>query len=378
MIIQLLVIVVILITAFVCSNCNIVSYREQEIVRKRYVIFLCFICILQSGLRHVAVGPDTYGYYIMFQDILTTSWNEIFRNFVDVYVNGIGKDAGYSFLEKVFQIFFPDYRTYLFFIAIFFFISFGQFVYKNTNNLRDVVFAFILYQALFYSFFSITGLRQTVAISLALLGFECIKTRKLIPFLFLMLLAAMMHKSALIFVPFYFVANIKFTKLMYTASIAVFPLLMIAKRNFAILLATLSSSEEYMAYAISTNKAGTYIFTLLILLLAVFGWLFMSATLKTYPQSYRFYNAMSLAILFTPLTWVDPNLMRVELYYSIFMIVFIPAIVNSICVEIKSIRTFIYISIILLLVLLIFKDREEYKFLWQHMLLEPHYGWFYI
>lgn len=371
--VQLFVIFIILFAALLCNDTKVNFGKDPEIIRKHYITFVCIIFIFQSGLRHLAVGADTYAYYNMFQDVVHIPWTDILQDFVNVYVSGIGKDPGYPLLEKIFQIFFSEYRMFLFFVAILFFTAFGQFIYKNTNHLRDAVFAFILYQALFYFFFSITGLRQTIATAFTLWGFEYIKKKKLIPFLFLILFAATIHKSVLIFLPFYFIANIRQTKLIFTTAIILFPVFMIAKRSFAFLLANISSSNAYMMYAESTLKTGATTFTTLILLIAIFSWLFMGKVLKTYPQSYRFYNAMALAIAFTPLTWVDPGLMRVVQYYSIFMLIFIPTIINSICIKTKSLRTYIYMIIITALILLIIKTTGEYKFLWQEMELGLNY-----
>ena len=370
MIIQYVVIFITLVAVFFFSNTRCDSESEQQQMRKWFVWILSGLCVLQSGLRHIGVGADTYSYLLLFEEAHESSWQQIFHNFHEVYVEGSGKDAGYTLLVKIFQVFSNDYRMYLLFVAIFFFTAFAVFIYRNTENFRDIVFAFILYEALFYAFFSITGIRQTLATGFALWGFECIKSRRWIVFTCLILFAAFIHKSILLFLPYYFIGNIRRSRTIFIIAILGFPALMVFRRAFAIWLASLSFSDLYMMYAESTYKSGTYTFTALILLIAFFGWIFMKPVLESNPGSFRYFNAMAIAIVLTPLTWVDPSLMRVVQYFSVFMLVLIPAIVNAVITYPVALRTWTYAIMIAALIYLIAKVGLDYKFMWQPMKVE--------
>ena len=372
MYIQLIVVLIILLAAVFFGYIGNNSINKIS-MRKYYIIFICFILILQSGLRNIAVGPDTYQYSQMFEQDIVMSWNDIFQNFVDVYQNKIGKDAGYPLLEKVFSVFSTEYRLLLFFIAIVFFISLGHFLYKNTYSIRDALFAFVLYQALFYSFFSITGIRQTLVTAITFWSFEYIKKRKIIPFLILIILAATIHKTVLIFLPLYFIANIKKTKLIYLLSFVLFPITMYIKQYITLWLAVISSVDSYLFYTSESDIAGTPVFTTLIFLIVILGWLFMNKTIIKYPDSFRLFNAIALAFVLTPLTWVDPNLMRVVQYFSVFMLIYLPLILDSIDFKSKFMKPILFGSLILILILLIIKTDSDYKFLWQYMPLGENY-----
>ena len=67
--------------------------------RKNLAIFSTLLLILQSGLRHVGVGPDTYQYMLSFHEHTLWTWQQILHNFIDVYQAGEGKDAGYYHKE---------------------------------------------------------------------------------------------------------------------------------------------------------------------------------------------------------------------------------------------------------------------------------------
>jgi transmembrane protein EpsG len=246
------------------------SYRIDFIInsdanRKKYIKVICFILILQSGLRNVAVGTDTYAYYLSFEQIKNTNWDAIFQNFIVVYQLGEGKDAGYPLIQKIAQIFTTEYQVFLFIIAILFFTALGNFIYKNTISLSDAIMAFIIYSVLFYSFFSITGHRQTIATAATLFAFELIKKRKLIYFLIVILIAATIHKTCLIFIPFYFLPIIKKERIIFWSIIIFFPLLLYFSTPIASYIIILTGSyEEYQ----HMEELKPITFTILMLLVA--------------------------------------------------------------------------------------------------------------
>ena len=302
MIIQLVLIFIILFVALLLNLEKNKLGRNIHLKRKWFIIFICFLFIMQSGLRNFAVGADTYAYYLKFESIKYESWKSIFNNFYTVYIENTGKDAGYPLLQKIFQFFCPDYQIYLFFVAVFFFSALGYFLYKNTIYIRDAVFAFILYQALFYSFFSITGTRQTIATSFTILSYEYIKKRKLIPFTGLILCAMFVHKSALLFLPFYFIANIKQSKLLYWSCIMAFPILVVLGSQFALQLALLSGSDNYLGYA-EDSTSGAWGFTTFFMGIVLLGLIIYKRVQLYYPFGNKLYNAISMAVFFIPLTF---------------------------------------------------------------------------
>lgn len=375
------ILITILLGLYYMQSEKIVQYKNKSVVvatrihsdRKLYIIIISILLALQSGLRNVAVGPDTYGYYMAFEEVKLMSWNEIIETFKQYYELGEGKDPGYLIFQKAIQIVVNEYQVYLVLVAIILFVSLGTIIYRNTLYIKEAIFAFVIYSVLFYGIYSITSLRQSIAAAVTFWGFELIKRKKLIPLILILLVASTIHKSVLIFLPFYFIANLKQTKIIYTAGILAFPLLMVFRRQVAYFIALTSGSENYMQFAQSTLEAGTPTFTVLMILVVIFGWFFMKDTLKLYPAMFRVYNAMALAFMLTPLTWVDPNLMRVVIYFSIFMLFFIPRIIDTATLNNSKLRTAIYISIYIILIFLVIRAGGEYKFFWQEMQLGKNY-----
>lgn len=366
MYVQLLVIFLSLIAAWYYSQG--LTLWNQDHRRKQYVIFVCILLILQSGLRHLSVGADTFAYKVMFDDVKSTNWEQIWQNFYDVYVSGEGKDAGYPLFEKLFQIFFPEYRIFLFAIAIFFFGSLGQFLYRNTHKIRDILISVCLYQVLFYGFFSVTGIRQTIATISTLLGYKYIQERRFFPFIILIVIAAFIHKSVLIFLPFYFLARFKYSHWLLIGSTLAVPFIFPLARRFATILATLSANDTYMGYAESDYETSGaqvfFIFMFLIALVTIFKSksIIHNKNINTVP----IINGFSIALIFTPLTWVDPSLMRVVQYYSIFSLLLLPILIDIYSSSRKN-KSAIAAICILLFCLVLIRRHTDYAFFWENI-----------
>lgn len=102
-----------------------------------------------------------------------------------------------------------NYQVYLVFIALLFMIPMAIWIYRNSSM---PCLSFIIFSTLFYSFYAVTGIRQTIATSLVVfIGYEFIKKKKPIPFLILVFLSFFIHKSCVCFLPFVFFAYKKIT-----------------------------------------------------------------------------------------------------------------------------------------------------------------------
>lgn len=370
MIFNLIVIITILISGHLYSK-GTSLYVDSNYNRKKYIKFISIILIIQSGFRNVAVGADTYAYYSSFEGIKRTSWIQIWSILTDYYSQDIGKDPGYYVLQKIIQIMFPNFQIFLLLIAILFFSALGGFIYKNTSKLSHAIFAFVLYSCLFYNFFSITGLRQTIATAATLYSFELIKKKKLFPFLILILLASTIHKSSLVFLPFYFIANIKSTKFVYGVTLLSFPVVFTYMEPINNFLKKAGGYDQYDKFA----GAGAYTFTIMLLLVAIVSWWRIKPVLYFHKEAKLFYNAFALAIFLTPLTFINQSSMRIVQYFSIFLLVLLPAVIQSFQLLSSQTKKIIFSFAIVLLVTLTIRSNwnEEYKFFWQTMELGENY-----
>ena len=371
--IQLLVLMLALLGAWYYSLLPAATPIRENRNRQNYIIFICIILILQSALRHVAVGADTYAYYLKFEEIKLTSWQEIWENFRSVYVLGEGKDAGYPLIQKVFQFFSGEYRIFLFFVAVIFFSSLGYFIYTQTKYISDVFVAIAIYEVLFYSFFSITGLRQTLATAFTFWGLHFIRQRKLWQYTLLIICAAFIHKSVLLFYPFYFIARLNRSRQLLAASFVIFPVMFVFGRSVAGIMALLSAQDNYMGYALSdANPTGAVDFSIFLLGCGILGWIALRNAKQRDSDMPIIYNAISIAIIFTPLTWIDSSLMRIVQYFSIFILVFLPYVINNLFRDYQT-RIVAIVVLMVLFVSVIIMRNVDYAFMWEQMQLNSNY-----
>lgn len=337
------------------------------------IVISALFLILQSGLRNVAVGPDTYAYELSFQSVISTPWSEIFHNFTSVYVYGEGKDPGYYFLVKLFSTLLPSYRLFLIFIAVFFFYSLFSFIRNYISSKIDVLLAVLTYLALFYSFFSVTGCRQTIATAICLLSISHVRNRKLFPFLLLITIAFTIHKSALLFLPFYCISQVKKPERIFYIALLCMPFLIYISNTYALKLVELSGSDNYMMY-VDEGTSGSITFIIFYLLISFCLLSVQKEVLIKRPEARLIYNAIYFAILFLPLTFSSAALMRVVQYYSLFIIVGISYLaLSKIRYNCGALIKIMLIVIVLALIYKMLSSGEQYKFFWQYMDLPDNY-----
>jgi hypothetical protein len=363
--IRIIVIIIIIIAAFWSSiESDRFSYNFR---RKLYINFVVVLLALQSGLRHMGVGADTLQYFKRWELVKNGSWNETISSFS----NPTTKDPFYTLFQKFLQLFSENFQFFLLIVAFMFMVALGNFVKNNTQTISQAMLSFMIYMGYFYGFYSITGIRQTLASVFLLFSYEYVKKEKFLPFLILVLVGALFHVSALVFLPLYFVAKIKNTKLIFGAAIIGFPIFMFFKNEMAlVLLATSSLEDRFSAYAEQYRTGGSFILTAFQVLLGVYALIIMKKVLAIKPIAYKMYNTFALALFFLPLQWVNPSAGRIAQYFAIIIMVFIPYILDATAGESKESRKGIYsIAVIGFFIITLFSigDFYSYKFFWQEM-----------
>lgn len=326
--------------------------------RKCYCIVCGGLWILISGLRGLSVGADTTAYYYSYLGVKNSSFQELFENVIGRILSNSGKrDPGYDVFVKLTQFISGNYQVYLIIIALIFMIPFIIWVIRESKN---PLVSFVLYSSLFYAFFAITGLRQTISTALVvLIGDKFIKERKIIPFLILVFLASLIHMSALVFLPFYFLSRVKVKQSTIAIAGVAFLLSAIFRSQLKAIFIMISGYDEYMSDYIN---AGTTNFTLLLLLL-FFMSIFSYKRDVDIEENKRFYIALYVSMFFVPLTFLNPSAMRIVQYFSIYLVLLIPEMIDAVfSYKSKYIATVIVVGV---LVMLLLRSNPTYLFFWQ-------------
>ena len=323
--------------------------------RKAFVGLTAAQWILISGLRGMSVSPDMFSYKLRYNVTTHMSWKQVFRTFYDVYVNEEGKDPGYTLFEKITQVFVTNYQAYLFIVAVIFFVCLAVWIYRNS---RLPCFSYLIFSAFLFRFYAITGTRQTIATALVVLvGTELIKRRQFWKFLLICAIAFTIHKSSMVFLPFYFISQKEITVKYSAAIFGAFPILFVLRNQYIEVLNYISG-YDYDAL----ESSGAYSFTFIYMAVCVIS-IILIKFIKANCENYKiYYNALFMGMLFLPAVFVNPALMRVVQYFTLYIMLMIPEIVCSIE---KKYRSMAYTAMTLVLLIASNLFNSSYQFFWQ-------------
>lgn len=181
--------------------------------RKKFLLISSIPIILVMGLRypHYGVVYDLEVYYSFYNKSIELPLGLLFKS--------TRLEPGYVLFNKLLATIIPWPQFILFAVAIICVSAVSYFIYKNS---RDPFLSVIFYVTLGTMMFQLTGFRQAIAMSICLVSTEFIKKKELLNFLILVFLACTFHKTAIVFFPFYYLANRPKTLIHNFLSILVF------------------------------------------------------------------------------------------------------------------------------------------------------------
>lgn len=341
------------------------SLQQQRRARKGYVIFIMFFLVLQSGLRNLAVGSDTLAYYYMFDSVMNTSWENIWN---DISLQN-GQDFGYTVLCKLFSVFCSSYRVFLIAVALLFFVALGRLMYRYLNSNTEILVSVALYECLYYGFFSITGLRQTVATAILLYALPFVLSdtqpfKNIVKFLSCLFIASTIHKSAFLFAPFCMLPYIRRNRIVFFLSFVLFvPMFSVGNAFAGFLVGT--DFEQYAHYMQQSETTGAVFFTWYIVLLSVLVFIKLKSINSYSKYNYVFTSAIAVSLLLSPLLALDPSNQRIVQYYSIFGILVLPQVCRAYSGLTNS--KILYYLVFATLVFYMLSRVSPYAFFWQDM-----------
>lgn len=351
-----------------------------EKAKNYYLIIITLILCVLTALRHLAMGNDTYAYYLDFKYINSASFSDYYQILHDSFFEQSSdrlKDPGYNIFSKLcYIICLGSFELYQFLVGALVLVPIALFVKKYVQNFSGYILSYSFYISIFYSWMPNSATRQSIAIGLYLwaLWIYIHKKKWLIPVL-LFLVASTIHKSVLInLLPILLFLKKNKDNYPKYALVGLIGMLLMGS-SVAIWLGQLSNSENYLNYGMSsyyTRAAKPYGFILQMLsiyIIARFGVIRFDNSLTV---SDFIKTNFLLGVVITPIILVDPSLQRLTSYFVIWGMIFIPNIVNEFYI---TKRKLIYI---LLLVLTlgrpIIMGDQDYKFNWEHKEFHQRYG----
>lgn len=182
----------------------------------KYILLVIVLMFCVYGLRDAySIGGDSSSSYLhMFQRMEDTEWEDMptLSNWLSAKDFGeerAGHERSVAFqwmMKLVYDWTEGDYQWFIGIIALFVMISVAQFVQRYSPS---PVQSFLYYFGLIYYTMMFNVLKQSVAMAFVLFAFNAIIDRKPIRFLLMVWLASLFHFPALMFLPAYWIANMR-------------------------------------------------------------------------------------------------------------------------------------------------------------------------
>lgn len=328
--------------------------RPESNSKKIYCGIVAFQWILVSGLRDWSVGADTYAYYLWFEEVKRERWGELLGNLYGYLFHGLDvKDPGYNLLTKVFQIAFKDYQLFLIAIALLFMGLMAMWIYRNSTSPCT---AFVIFSTLFYEFYAVTGHRQTIATALVVFwGYELVKERELFKFAIVSFVAFLIHKSSFVFVPYYFICGISITPIVILIyALGVSSVVFLGDRLYVPVALWMRFDDHLIEY----EGGGAETFALLLAALSVVILLLYPLIKQRKKDADLMFHAMALALLSALLVPQNQSFMRIQQYYSLFIMITVPDAINTIK---GRPRVMVYIAFSMVMILYLIRKNPYYS-----------------
>lgn len=231
------------------------------------------------------------------------------------------------------------------------------FIYKHSDN---PFISVIIFMGIEFFTLSFTALRQMIAVAIVINSYSFIKEKKPIKFILLVLIASLFHKTAIIFLIAYFFRYISINK--KTIIIAFVTLLIIQIIGFDIIIAVARKIYPYyIPETIIFSKDGI-VQAMLILFYFIIGLYlyYFQINEKDRKEDIILYGIMFTAFFIQSFTNRIPMLNRLMWYFYIFVILFLPNLIEK--VKNNKIKKIAYSGVVFLnLIQFLFSSMQMYN-----------------
>ncbi len=175
-----------------CTSCGFLmdKININDIKSKKVLGFIAFFLLFAVSAIRFEVGTDYTNTYVR-------TYNLVLNN-----VKNIRCDIGFLWLNKFLALLEANVQ-WIFVITS---LIINYFICKNINkNSKGMMLSYYIYICSMFYFFTMNGVRQSIAISLFYYSLIYIKDNSSIKYMITNSIGAFFHNSALIFLPLYYV-----------------------------------------------------------------------------------------------------------------------------------------------------------------------------
>ncbi len=310
-----------------CRSVSIIAYHKNRMMFNQqkcifsFIVFLSAMALFIMAAIRYDVGTDNLGYMIRFNQIS----NLKLANYKDSKF-----EFGYFLFSKVLMSITDSPQFVIAMTSAIFLLFIYLFIINFSDNIIFSVFLLITTGAFSYS---LNIMRQMIAVSMFFYALKFVKEKKLLKYCIIIFIASLFHTVALIYLPVYFLLNIRLKKKML--AIIIFICFISEKLRIIFTNSVREYFPEYYGYFGSSYDSEKFlgaliVINILILIVAIIldDFYLLDYEDNVYKQSCIFYNVQVLATITAILSPIIPNSDRFVMMFMPVQIVYVPYLIS--------------------------------------------------
>ena len=285
---------------------------------KRWYCVLTALCyFLIAALRSRTVGFDT--------DIYVNAFLRLSRMPLSLAITYSNKDVVFWTLLSLLGKLIPNYTILFIIVAGLFTVSTWHLIYKYPANPRlsiIVLLAFNLYQ------FTLTGMRQTIAMSFIMWALDACYQKRLLKSILFICIGSVFHSSAFVFIIVILLMEYK-KQLDYAHTFSIALILGIVFLLRGTIAQRLIVFIQDRGYEVTMSNGGLTM-TFVIFTLFLLGCLFIREYSFADENATLSYMIAMIACFFEMLVSTQSLFFRVAFYFLLIYIIFVPNVIQNI------------------------------------------------
>ena len=285
-----------------------------------FIVFSGILLCLYSGLRAQDLQTDIPTYVKMYESYSRFSFSQI----VQLFSSEI-RDPSYYFTAWLFSRFFTDAQWWLAIVAAFYIVVVLVVIYKESEK---PLMSLIMLLSLGYLAFVLSGLRQSIAMSFAMIAYFYIKKKKPIRFILAVIVASLFHLSAILFLIAYPLARLKlgvWHVIAFGVILLLFTGFQSTVRNF---LTQVLGDSQYGSYA-DRETALNFSGFIIQICMFIFNLLYYKNVTEKDKDAIILYNLAFIGLSLQLFSSMIAEFFRLSYYFSFANILLVPLAISS-------------------------------------------------
>lgn len=335
----------------VFENININKIKYKKILKYLYY-FIVLQLLLLLMLRNNLMGVDAPNYKILFDNVGTS----LFSN--------SETEIGYKLLTYFVKIVFDDFQMIIIICALVSVLPIAYFIKKYS---KYPIFSLLIYIAFNYYYYDYITFRQSMAYGLVMIALIFAINKKLLPYVFFILVAASFHKSSLVYFPMYLLIKMKVN----SRNLFIFFIFAIFFYLFRNNIFGYITNSIYTDYTLQISNSYNYlIFNSGIVIFLLF---FRNKIILKYDEANAFFISIIIGCILLIGTLSVSNIIRITNFFLLPTIILIPNFFYLLKKDQNYIYIFIFFNICLFFVFYMYlsagidSQNMIYKFYWENL-----------